>query len=200
MSKRSELERELADLKRRLYELERAALDPGDEEPLPAAGDLLALVCRVEESRVALPLRVVERVVLAAATAPLPESPPWVHGLLRVRGQAIPVLDVAARFARRGREIEIDDQIVICRGERGQVGLVVSEVHEVRAFAIDRETGARLAPDVPQAPYVRATLHDAGGVVLLLSLERLLATSDIPAADASSDGPPPQPPREEPGA
>ncbi|MCC6558163.1 MAG: chemotaxis protein CheW [Polyangiaceae bacterium] len=199
MSMRSELERELSDLKRRLYELERAALDVGAEEPLPASGELLALVCRVEESRVALPLRVVERVVPAAATAPLPESPPWVHGLLRLRGQAIPVLDAAARFARRGRALDVDDQIVICRGERGQVGLVVSEVHEVRGFALDGGAGARLAPDVPQAPYVRATLQDAGGLVLLLSLERLLATSDIPADD-SPGAEPPAPPREEAGA
>lgn len=173
------LARDIAELKRRLYELERASAGHEADEPLPAAGKISAVVCRVGDNRIALPLEQVERAVAAAAMSPLPEAPPWVHGLLNLGGHAIAVLDVAARIERSRRVLELDDQIVICRTADASVGLVVQEVLGVHLFELAESKGAS-SVSVPLAPYVRATQHDAQGLVLLFSLKRLLATSDIP--------------------
>ncbi|MDI1479335.1 chemotaxis protein CheW [Polyangium sp. y55x31] len=183
MSTRQDIGREIAELKRRLYELERSTSTHEADEPLPLAGEIQAVVCRVEETRVALPLDVVERAVPAAAMAPLPEAPPWVHGLLNLRGRALPVLDVAARIERRARALDVDDHIVICRHEEQRIGLVVQEVLGVRVLALGERTNGPGA-SLPIAPYVRATLRDAQGLVLLFSLGRLIATSDIPPLEA----------------
>jgi purine-binding chemotaxis protein CheW len=189
VTKHRDLEREIADLRRRLHEIERVAAGLGADEPLPAEGALEVVVCRVEESRIALPLPTVERVIPAAQTAPLPESPPWVHGLLRLRGEAIAVLDVAARIGRRRRELELDDHIVICRDEGIPVGLVVGEVLGVQTLALGASAESGDVPGVPRGPYVRAALHSPEGLVLLLSLRRLLETSDLPPLDAAPDAP-----------
>ncbi|MDC0742979.1 chemotaxis protein CheW [Polyangium mundeleinium] len=188
MSTRHDIGREIAELKRRLYELERSTSAHEVDEPLPLAGEIQAVVCRVEETRVALPLDVVERAVPAAAMAPLPEAPPWVHGLLNLRGRALPVLDVAARIERRGRALDLDDQIVICRHAEQRIGLVVQEVLGVSVLALAERTNAPGA-SLPIAPYVRATLRDAKGLVLLFSLSRLIATSDIPPLDEPPEAP-----------
>ncbi|MDI1449042.1 chemotaxis protein CheW [Polyangium sp. 6x1] len=185
MSTRNDIGREIAELKRRLYELECTTSAHEADEPLPVEGEIQAVVCRVEETRVAFPLDVVERAVPAAAMAPLPEAPPWVHGLLNLRGRALPVLDVAARIERRGRTLDLDDQIVICRHEAQRIGLVVQEVLGVRTLALGERTNG-LGASLPLAPYVRATLRDAKGLVLLFSLSRLIATSDIPPLEEPS--------------
>jgi len=176
---------EIAELKRRLYELERAASAREVEEPLPSGGEIAALVCRVGDNRIALPLDLVERAVSAAAMASLPEAPPWVHGLLNLGGRAIPVLDVAARIERRCRVLELEDQIVICRHADANIGLVVQGVLGVRSFVVG-ESKAGQGISVPLAPYVWATLRDAEGLVLLFSLKRLIATSDIPPVEGAS--------------
>lgn len=173
---------ELSELKRRLYELERASLPVEADEPLPTTGQIVAVVCRVGDSRIALSLDVVERAVAAAAMAPLPEAPPWVHGLLNIGGRAIPVLDVAARIDRRRRVLELDDQIVICRHGGASIGLVVQGVLGVHTLMLG-ESKVGIGVTVPIAPYVRATLRDHEGLVLLFSVNRLLATSDIPPID-----------------
>lgn len=183
MSTRQDIGREIAELKRRLYELERSTSTHEADEPLPLTGEIQAVVCRVEETRIALPLDVVERAVPAAAMAPLPEAPPWVHGLLNLRGRALPVLDVAARIERRARALDVDDHILICRHEEQRIGLVVQEVLGVRVLALGERTNGPGA-SLPIAPYVRATLRDAQGLVLLFSLSRLIATSDIPPLEA----------------
>ncbi|MDC3955253.1 chemotaxis protein CheW [Polyangium jinanense] len=186
MSTRHDIGREIAELKRRLYELERTTSSHEADEPLPLAGEIQAVVCRVEETRVALPLDVVERAVPAAAMAPLPEAPPWVHGLLNLRGRALPVLDVAARIERRARALDLDDHIVICRHEGKWIGLVVQEVLGVRTLALGERTNGP-GGSLPIAPYVRATLRDPKGLVLLFSLSRLIATSDIPPLEERAE-------------
>lgn len=186
MAKHSDLEREIADLRRRLQEVERAAMGLGRGEPLPATGTLEVVVCRVDTSRVALPLSAVERVVPSAATTPLPESPPWVHGLLRLGRTGVVMLDVAARIARRRRELELDDQVVICRDAETRVGLVVSEVLRVQTFALGPAAEPDSAALIPRGPYVRATLHDADGFVLLLCPRRLVESSEVPPQGPAS--------------
>lgn len=178
---------EIAELKRRLYELELATSAHDTDEPLPPSGQILAVVCRVGDHRIALPLDQVERAVAAAAMAPLPEAPPWVHGLLNLGGRALAVIDVAARIERNRRVLALDDQIVICRRDDVSIGLVVQDVLGVRPFVLGEKGTPSVS--VPVAPYVQATLRDAEGLVLLFSLKRLIATSDIPPLEAArADG------------
>jgi len=181
------LAQEVAALKDRLYELERVVAGLAGDEALPAAG-LEVLVCRIGEGRVALPLVAVQEVVPVAATAPLPEAPIWVQGLLDLRGEAVPVLDVAARIDRRQSKVAISDQVVVCRERGRSLGLLVHEVLGVQRFTAEDARGAGEA-DVPRAPWVRATLADTKGFVLLLSIGRLAATSDLPVAEAPGGRP-----------
>src|SRR5215470_7075323 len=106
---------EIEQMQHQIYELQlrvqRAAASGLEAMP---DGELLLLECRVEGQRIALLLDRVEEAVPAAALAPLPESPPWVLGMLNLRGTTIPVLDVASRLLRRGRRLELSDLIVVC--------------------------------------------------------------------------------------
>jgi chemotaxis signal transduction protein len=90
----AELERQLRDLRRQL-----AMEAPADELPGPSF-DVLA--ARAGADEVALLLEQVEVVVRAAWLTRLPETPPWVLGLLDVHGDQVPVLDLATRIRSSG--------------------------------------------------------------------------------------------------
>ncbi len=172
--------KELLDLRARLARLERELdRESSVEAPLPRDRDLLVLVCTVGESRIGFPLEVVAEVAPIAATTALPEAPPWVCGLLDLRGRPIPVLDVAARVDRAGRELALSEQIVVCTVADGHVGLVVSTVVGVEAFPPEAFTDAH--ESVALAAYVRTTLIDRAGPVLLLSVAQLVSSSEIAA-------------------
>ena len=174
---------EIEQMQHQLYELQlrvqRAAAS--GLEALPA-GELLLLECRVEEQRIALLLDRVEEAVPAAALAPLPEAPPWVLGMLNLRGTTIPVLDVAARVLRRGRRLELSDLIVVCTlGER-RIGLAVQAIHHV--LRVLAGSISEPAPGLPQAPYLLGVCSTGTALLTLISIERLVALSDIPELGA----------------
>ena len=56
------------------------------------------IVFILDSQRFALPLDVVERVVRAAASDPLPNAPPIVRGVIDVGGEVLPLLSLRHRF------------------------------------------------------------------------------------------------------
>ncbi len=71
--------------------------DLGGEELPVTAFDMLIL--RAGRDRFGLPLSRVCEVGMVAETSSVPGSPPWVAGALDLRGEAVIVLDLAARLA-----------------------------------------------------------------------------------------------------
>ena len=173
-----ELLAQVAALRAQLRDIEhRLGASATAERPLPSTA-FHVLVCRVGDERVGLWLAEVREVVPVALMVALPEAPPWIAGLLELGGTALPVIDVAGRFARTGREVGLGDLVVICRGEPRDTGLVVQEVFDVRV--VEPEAVVPPAREIPQGPYLRGAIRDPEGLLLLLSLERLIESSDVP--------------------
>jgi purine-binding chemotaxis protein CheW len=86
----------------------------------------------------------------------VPMMPPFVRGVINLRGSVVPVIDLAARFGREESEINRRSCIVIFEIEgpegRQEIGVIVDEVCEVLEIATsDIEPppgfGARIRPD-----------------------------------------------------
>ncbi len=180
MSANRALIEELAELRGRIYELEKRFDGLSAAENLPA-GSFDVLVCRVRAERVAFLLGSVTEVVPIAETVALPEAPPWIVGLLNVRGDVMAVLDVAARTERSARTCEMGDLVLVCRVEDRSVGLVVQEVFDVHP--VDRGDIEPPDPQLAHGPYLLGTLRQTAGVTLLFSVNRLIASSDLPAVE-----------------
>lgn len=146
-----------------------------------AAGDatLSVLLVRVGEALGSLPLGPLDEVVPMAKLTPLPDSAPWVAGVLDRAGTLIPVLDVQARLERRAHTRNLSDRIVLAHADGRRVGFVVQEVIGLREVA---GTCIELLPErVAYGPYVTGVLALDEGRALLFSPTLLLYTSDVPA-------------------
>lgn len=164
-------------LKQQLYEIEKkVAHGPSQREELPE-GVIMLLVARIKDYLCGFLLSSLQEVVPMARLGPLPESPAWVAGMLNLRGQTIPVIDVLARISRTSRKQLPSDFIVVCNTNKKAYGLVVQSVADVWEVSSDE---VRPPPeDVPFAPYVLGLVRWKEQPVLLLSVSSLVATSDI---------------------
>jgi chemotaxis signal transduction protein len=113
----------------------------------PAASGA-ALVVRVGETLYALPIQFVEEVLPALPIEPIPQAPPFLRGVVFVRGHWIPVLDAAERLGGNDRQRPAEPPIV-CLSLGGKlVGLDVDEAVDLvdwsgGTFAAAGELGAR---------------------------------------------------------
>ena len=114
----------------------------------------------------------------------VPMTPPFIRGVLNLRGAVVPVVDLAVRFGRQAREnskrtcivivdIEADD------GSQQQMGVVVDAVNEVLEIADGDiepppEFGARIRND-----FIKSMGKIDGKFVVILDLNRVLSVEEV---------------------
>ena len=94
----------------------------------PAADDSRAidvLVCAVGTEEYAVELRLLHGVVAATGLTPVPCTPPFVAGLLNLRGEILTVLDLSAAL---GLADSTSPEVLVAQTQRVRVGLLVGEV------------------------------------------------------------------------
>lgn len=120
-----------------------------------------------------------------SAVTAIPHSPPWVLGVVDLRGVVVPVIDLRRRFELSPADFGPSTVVIVIRvntgAEERTVGLVVDAVSEV--YDID-ETAFRQLPDLGSSAageVVNGLAHTDGKTVILLDAVRLAAcASSIP--------------------
>lgn len=139
---------------------------------------------RVRQARYALPIELVREIIEYGKITTVPMMPPFIHGVINLRGNVVPVLDLAARF---GFELSVPNKrtcIVIIElnldeEQQQRIGLVVDAVDAV----LDIEAG-----NVEQAPpfgagirtdFIAGMARDERGFTIILDVRRVLSLDDI---------------------
>ena len=114
----------------------------------------------------------------------VPMTPPFIRGVLNLRGAVVPVVDLAARFGRQMRENSRRTCIVIVdieadNGNLQQMGVVVDAVNEVLEIADcdiepPPEFGTRIRND-----FIKSMGKIEGRFVVILDLNRVLSVEEV---------------------
>ena len=92
---------------------------------------VLHVVFRVGTAEYVLPAADVLQMESFTGATPVPGSPPYVAGLVQVRGRVLPVIDTRARFGLPPIERTLDTRVVVSQLGQRTVGLVVDSAREV---------------------------------------------------------------------
>lgn len=92
------------------------------------------VIFRLDTREYAIPIEQTIEVLRMVALTPLPEAPAWLPGMMNLRGQVIPVIDVRVRLGLRAQAPSLNTAIIVaCVGEQ-IVGLIVDDIVEIRPF------------------------------------------------------------------
>lgn len=130
------------------------------------------VVFRLAQETYAVPVRSVREVVDAPAVTPVPRAPACVEGIINLRGNVVPVVNLARRLGLEG--VAGARCIVVVEWDDEEVGLLVDEVAAVQPLdelQTDGIAGAGGTADPFAAALSR--LPD-GRVIVVLDLARLL--------------------------
>ncbi len=64
----------------------------------------------------------------------VPKTPPYIRGVINLRGSIIPVVDTRLRFGMEPKEADMHTTIVIVEVEKVNIGFIVDRVEEVASI------------------------------------------------------------------
>ena len=112
------------------------------------------------------------------------EAPPWIVGLLSLRGRIVPVADLHLSFGHPAQRYTPNNQVVLMEADQLLMGLIVSEILEVIDLpneAIQPPQFDQFDAEMPTPAHLvvgQAQLDD--GLVTLLDVSRLLHQAQLP--------------------
>jgi purine-binding chemotaxis protein CheW len=140
------------------------------------AGQYLSFT--LDEEHYAIEILRIQEIRGYSGITPIPNTPPYVRGVMNLRGTVIPVVDLRARFSMAPREYnKFTVVIVVTMGER-IAGLVVDAVSDVLEIPA---SGVRPAPDFgarSDMRFIAGMTEAAGKLVVLLEIDRLLGEDE----------------------
>jgi purine-binding chemotaxis protein CheW len=108
----------------------------------------------------------------------VPKTPPFIKGVINLRGEIIPIMDLRTRFNLPEAEYGEETRFIIIKIDEVSVGMVVDSVDEVLQLDEDSvENISNFSNDV-SLDYILGVGKVDNRVITLLNLEKLVKLSD----------------------
>lgn len=157
-----------------------------------AAGTQSYVLCELAGATYALRSDDIVQLEMVGEPTPVPNAPPFLEGVVSVRGQVIPALNLRARFGFPRTAHDVRSRLVVVRSQGRTVGLIVDGAREFASIAPDEILPLPDAIAGLSGRYLRGVVHRGERLMLVLDVVELL--KDEPLDAAHPDHPHDQPP------
>ena len=132
----------------------------------------------------------VQEINRMVAITHVPRAPQFMEGVINLRGQLIPIIDLRTRFGMPRAEHTKNTRIVVTEIGAKRVGMVVDSVSEVLRLPVEQ---IEAAPDMITGvgtEYIRGVGKIEDRLIILLDLARIISTAEkreLESADAVAE-------------
>lgn len=164
-------------------------------EEKPGLRQEIQLACfRVGSEIYALDILRIKEIIRPQKLTPVPKAPPFVEGVINLRGVVIPVVDLRKRFDRAAGNDGRKTRIIISALSGKIIGLMVDEVSEVRRYSRQEIQPAPQFLAGKGAEFFLGVCRREEDLVMVLNLEKILSTDEKIELERVPQGqqPPPQ--------
>ena len=153
--------------------------------------DLLQLVSFVVGAEeYAIPILAVQEINRMMAITRVPQSPPFVEGVINLRGKVIPVVDLRKRFGMPVNENTGEERIIVVevqgQTEGRVIGFTVDKVNRVLRIGSDIVEPAPAMATGSNSEYVQGVGKLDEGLLILLSLDKLFSPAELELAASAA--------------
>jgi purine-binding chemotaxis protein CheW len=150
-------------------------VDTRAQETVPS---LELVVFRLGPESYGLRLHEVREIIMVGQITPVPRAPQFVDGVLNLRGEVMPVVDLRTRFGLERVEATSISRILITSIGGVFTGLVVDAVDEVRPVELRRFGPPPAVTAVGANRYIEKVARLDNGMIFLLELKQLLTDTE----------------------
>ena len=144
------------------------------EDIQASSHELPLVVFRLGAESYSLRLMEVREIIMVTNITPVPRAPSFIEGVLNLRGEVMPVIDLRERFGLPRQAATSLSRIVITPIGGVSTGLVVDSVEEVKSVDLRRLEEPPKVTSVGANAFIEKVARTEGAVVFLLNVQRLL--------------------------
>ena len=146
-------------------------------------GESQLVVFVMESEEFACSINNVREVLKMIRVTPLPRSLDFVEGVINMRGEVIPVIDLRKRFGLPEAERTDESRIIIVEVEERMVGLIVDSVREVLSIPNEQIQEAPSQVAGGKTDLIKGVGKVADRMLIILDLDRILTSEEQIALD-----------------
>lgn len=145
----------------------------------------IQLACfRIGTEMYALDIMRIKEIIRPQRLTPVPKAPPFIEGVINLRGVVVPVVDLRKRFDQPATAPERRTRILICALAGKMIGLLVDEVAEVRRYSRQEIQSAPQYLRGQGSDFFLGVCRRDEQLVMLIDLEKILSSGEKIDLDA----------------
>ena len=120
----------------------------------------------------------VKEIIAAYEIVPLPRTPDFIEGIISLRGDIIPVVEMRTRFDMPPREDDEETRVIVLEMKDFAVGIQVDNVYEVLKLPEDAiEPPPRFMAGL-KGDYIDGVAEAKGRLTIILNLDEIFSTTE----------------------
>jgi len=148
------------------------------------SGSTLQLVSfRLGSEEYGVEILAVREIILLGPITRMPQTPPYVRGLINLRSSVIPIIDLRLRFGMPEQAATEDSRIMVVDVAGKTIGMIVDAVNQVLRVSTDEIVPSPPAVAGLQCDYLTGLVKIDQRLLILLDIHKLLCSTDEGDAD-----------------
>lgn len=123
---------------------------------------------------------VVQQMEMVEHITPVPDAPSFVDGVVFVRGQVVPVVNLRARFGLERAPCDLKTRLMVVARDGRTVGLLVDSAREFITLSDEAISPPPQAVTGLSGKYLAGIANIADRLVLILNVDEIVAYQDSP--------------------
>ncbi|MCC5857883.1 MAG: chemotaxis protein CheW [Ectothiorhodospiraceae bacterium] len=120
----------------------------------------------------------VQEVLPMSEIAPVPGAPPYVLGIINLRGNVVTVIDTRMRFGLESRETDSASRIVVIETDTQVAGILVDSVAEVVSVQAEEVDAAPNVGNEESSRYIYGVVSRGDELLILVDVNKLLTKEE----------------------
>ena len=150
-----------------------------EERTMEKDGEMQLVVFRVGKEEYGLDIQQVKEIIKMQEITEIPNAPEFIEGVINLRGQITPVMDMRKRlFVERAEKIGKDTRIVIVEAEESTLGIIVDAVIGVLHLA---ERDISPPPVGGEREFVKGVGKIKEKLMILLDIDKMVTGGEMRA-------------------
>lgn len=131
-----------------------------------------------------LPILDVREIIRMTDITPVPQAPGFVEGVINLRGQILPVVDLRKRFGIQAREVDESTRVIVVELTNSAVGLIVDSVSEVLRIPADVVAPPpSLVAGSIGSEYIKGIGHYDERMIILIEMRKVFNEEEMGALE-----------------